>query len=309
MRVMRKCLAFDHAVSINPNGMTQPCCVYYADKPIHYTENWHEEFVELGKKPLFINGCRDCEWEEKQGEPSHMANMNKKLAGHRGVVYWDLKFNNTCNLACRMCKPQDSSTWEQIVTDEYDDQFYNVWKTGWHKDIDKILEQMPSARYLKFTGGEPFLIPQMWQILDYCVANGYAKDIEVEVTTNGTMLKKLDVFKKFKRVEFLVSADAVGERYEYIRPGAKWNTVANNIIELNKDFDVAVSALPMIFNKDNMEDLNEWGRLNNIEVRWSPPLEEPTHLRVDALEICPDKFYKYAKLMDKQHNTNYKDFI
>ena len=309
---MQKCLAFDHAICIHPNKNVTPCCVYMTKQYLQYKDPWQDIFHKQGiqSENGFLDECRDCEWEDKEQGHSHKDNLNEKLAGVEGIAYWDLKFNNTCNLACRMCRPGESRTWTQIVTKEYTDPYYETFEnTKWHKDIDLVLSQLHFVKYLKFTGGEPFMIPQVWKVLDKCIELDIAKDIEVYITTNATILKNLETLKHFKRVQINASVDAIGERYEYIRPGAKWEVVKNNILELNKQFIVTVQALPFIFNKDHKHELNTWCKQNNIEVTWAPPLYEPEHMRIDALEKCPDKFYKYAELMDKQHNTNWREWV
>ncbi len=281
-------------------------------KYLQYKDNWQDHFNKQGiqSESGFIPECHDCEWEDKEEGHSWKDVLNKKLVGSEGITYWDIKFSNTCNLACRMCRPGDSSTWKQIITDDYTDPYYKQFREAtWHKDIDLVLSQIRSVKYLKFTGGEPFMIPQVWRVLNKCIELDIAKDIEVYITTNATMLKHLDKLKQFKKVEILASIDAIGERYEYIRPGAKWQEVKENILELNRQFDLAVTALPFIFNKDHTHELDAWCEENNLEIRWSPPLHDPEHMRIDALERCPDKFYKYAELMDKQHNTNWREWV
>lgn len=309
---MQKCLAFNHAICIHPNKNVTPCCVYIPKEYIQYKDNWRDRFTKQGKQSEngFLPECTDCAWEDKERGVSWKDHLNEKLEGSTGITYWDIKFNNTCNLACRMCRPADSSTWAQQLTGEFTDPYYKKFKEqNWHKEIDTVLDELHNAKYLKFTGGEPFMIPQVWKVLNKCIELDIAKDIEVYITTNGTMLKHLDVLDQFKNVELLVSIDAIGKRYEYIRPGATWDQVSNNVLEMSKRFTTAITALPFIFNKDHKHELNDWAKENNMEVRWSPPLVDPEHMRVDALERCPDKFIKYATLMDNIHGTNWKDWV
>lgn len=309
---MQKCLAFDHAICLHTNKAVTPCCNFIATEYIQYTDNWQEKFAKQGvdSEQGWVPGCDDCEWEDNETGYSLKDRMNENLAGSEGITYFDIKFSNTCNLMCRMCRPADSSIWTQNITDEYTDNYYNIFQQHtWHKEIELVLGQLHKARYLKFTGGEPFLIPHVWQVLDKCIELGIAKNIELLLTTNGTQLKNLDILKQFKSVELLVSVDAVGKRYEYIRPGASWEQVSNNILQMNKEVNTAITALPMIWNKDHRHELDEWGLQNDIEVRWSPPLSNPEHWKIDALERCPDTFIKYAELQDKLHNTNWREWV
>ena len=78
-----------------------------------------------------------------------------------------------------------------------------------------------------------------------------------------------------------------------------------------EEFDTAITALPMLLNKDHMHELNEWGADNSIEIRWSPPLVDPDFLQIDALDdpARRERFIKYITLMDKTWNTDYRDFV
>ena len=45
---------------------------------------------------------------------------------------------------------------------------------------------LPDIKYFEFTGGEPFLITQHFDLLQRAVDSGYAKDIDIHYNTNGT---------------------------------------------------------------------------------------------------------------------------
>ena len=309
---MQKCLAFDHALTIYRAKKVAPCCVYSGER-LDYDSDWKTVFARMGKQSEegFLPGCTDCIVEDRERGTSWKDHLNEKVLHAQGIVYLDFKLHNTCNLACRMCKPNDSSTWEQIITPEYTDRYYNHNPGGLHKELDIVYDLLNNARYLKFTGGEPFLVKSMFRVLDYCIEKDIAKNINVEVTTNGTTLVHLDKFRKFKTASFLVSVDAVGKRFEYIRPGAKWEQVSQNVLQLATEFDTAITALPMLLNKDHQHELDAWGEQNGITVHWSPPLVDPDFLQVDALEdpVKRERFIKYITLMDKTWNTDYREFV
>ena len=171
------------------------------------------------------------------------------------VVNLHLRFGNLCNMKCIMCSPQHSSLW---YDDWLDINYYNgenVYKFGkfktyqltkdkhnrlsmdipkWYEtDIwwDRVREVSSRLRYIYFTGGEPFLVPAMHEMLDYLIDNDYAGDIQLRFDTNLSVInsKLIDKLKKFKNILMCVSIDEVGERYELIRFPGKFDNLISNI--------------------------------------------------------------------------------
>ena len=98
--------------------------------------------------------------------------------------------------------------------------------------MDRML---PDINYFEFTGGEPFLIKQHFDLLTRAVDLGHDKDIDIHYNTNGTQYPvQHKVWKNFKHVQIAFSIDNVGDRFEYERDGAKWATVNSNIKKFQK---------------------------------------------------------------------------
>jgi MoaA/NifB/PqqE/SkfB family radical SAM enzyme len=68
-------------------------------------------------------------------------------------------------------------------------------------------------------------------LLKWLVDNKYAGRIRIKYNTNGTRLptEQLEFWSSFKAVEINVSVDGIGDRFEYLRFPAKWNTVDSTI--------------------------------------------------------------------------------
>lgn len=179
------------------------------------------------------------------------------------VVNLGIRFGNLCNQKCIMCSPEFSSLWYDdyesiygegtavgfggykkynIVKDKHDKNTLNFTK-WWEQDIwwDRLEEIAPSLRHLYMTGGEPLIVPAMQEILDRLISKGYAKNIILRFDTNLSVInnKVIEKFKHFKRIDFCVSLDDVGEKYSLIRFPGNYNTVINNIKKLNDSgFDI-----------------------------------------------------------------------
>jgi hypothetical protein len=129
------------------------------------------------------------------------------------------------------------------------------------------------VRYFEFTGGEPFMIPEHFELLQYAVDKGFAPNIDIHYNTNGTQYPEehLHLWKHFKHVEIAFSIDNVGARFEYERYGAKWDEVESNIKKFkvykdqNKNIDIQICMTVNTLNVYYLEDLCNWVNMNGFD--------------------------------------------
>lgn len=185
--------------------------------------------------------------------PDALSKMREDFSMPFEIPTMELKLNNLCNLKCRMCHPMDSTSWndwEQVeefyerdnnimfhIVNEHNlknkpflDKFQD--SPEWWASLEKNL---PHFRRVEFAGGEPLMDPQHYRILD--MLQPYANQIEIKYATNLSMLGKgertvWNYWPKFKSVAVNVSIDGIGNTYEYIRGNANWNTLVNNIRQI-----------------------------------------------------------------------------
>ena len=124
------------------------------------------------------------------------------------VSYYDLRFGNMCNLACRMCGPTDSHTWYEQWVDYHNDNGYDdthgrvtlkrnnkgrlfTNDYDWHGGElfwNSIEENIPNIRHVYMAGGEPMMIARHYEFLQKCIDMDAAKHIIIEYNTNMTNL-------------------------------------------------------------------------------------------------------------------------
>ena len=232
-------------------GTANPCCLYTGEpmgnlKEESFLDIWHgEKYQKLrqdfldGKKP---SGCAMCWQNEKAGYKSKRLQDRERFDAYKdrvgnpieNPVYMDLKFGTLCNLKCRSCGSVNSSSWkgDEIkaygrVLDDKDALWIKKNPTIW----DELFEIIPTVEQMDFTGGEPFMIEQHFELLRKVVESGHAKNISIHYNTNGTHRPPEDVFdlwKEFKFCEVMFSIDGLFKKFEYIRHGAKWDEVWDN---------------------------------------------------------------------------------
>jgi sulfatase maturation enzyme AslB (radical SAM superfamily) len=119
----------------------------------------------------------------------------------------------------------------------------------------KDAELMKHLNRVCFTGGEPMLIKEYYDYLDFLIDSGLNNQTDIELFTNCSVYnsKFIDRLNKFKHVEFTMSIDGVGKTAEYIRHGMSWETIHKNVLTFNSlpapiklYVNVAISAYTLL---------------------------------------------------------------
>jgi len=303
------------SLEASPIGTVRPCCL--ADDELvndagekfslltadfgdiqnsNNMRNLRKQFL-AGKTP---QTCRKCWNEESAGRTSkrmhtldrlkHMGIDDTWTADSKPLMFLDLKLGNICNLKCRICGSWSSS---QFATEEINFEpaetrkqthAYQMLRAGaWPRENPTFWNQIDSVlndiRYIEFTGGEPFMIREHFQMLQGIVDRGIAHNVEIHYNTNGTIFpdQAEEIWKHFKTVEIAFSIDDVGERFEYQRTNARWDEVQTNIkkfFELKRYLpsiiQLQVCTTVNVFNVHYIDQVANWlqGRPFNF-VYWN----------------------------------------
>jgi MoaA/NifB/PqqE/SkfB family radical SAM enzyme len=157
-------------------------------------------------------------------------------------MFLDLKLGNICNLKCRICGSWSSSQFateelSQLPSEEKKASFaYQMLQAGaWPRENPQFWSEIDNhlndIRYIEFTGGEPFMIREHFQMLQGIVDCGIAHQVEIHYNTNGTHYPEqaMEIWRHFKTVEIAFSIDDLDQRFEYQRSNANWSEVQINI--------------------------------------------------------------------------------
>ena len=255
------------SLEASPIGTVRPCCL--ADDEIQDNDGSKFELATADFAAIqtsnhmqdirtqFLAGhrpetCRKCWNEEDAGRKSkrmytldrlkHSLQDQEWTTDAKPLMFLDLKLGNICNLKCRICGSWSSSQFaaEEISFMPRDEQksshAYRMLRAGaWPKENEHFWQQIDSVlddiRYIEFTGGEPFMIDQHFDMLQHIVDRGIAGQVEIHYNTNGTLFpdRGPDIWQHFKTVEVAFSVDDIGPRFEYQRSNASWGTVKDNI--------------------------------------------------------------------------------
>jgi hypothetical protein len=177
---------------------------------------------------------------------------------------------------------------------------------------DNLKTLLPQIRYFEFTGGEPWLIKEHWDLLEYAVDNNYSNNIDIHYNTNATQWPEDTLlWRYFKRVDIAFSIDNVGDRFEYERYGAKW-IEANEIIDKThalQDTTVPNITTQLCFtiniqNVYYLDELLAWADTKGFGSIYFNMLHSPDHMNIQhmtpqAQELVLNKLKKQFWTTDK----------
>jgi MoaA/NifB/PqqE/SkfB family radical SAM enzyme len=282
-------------------------------------EAYHSEYMQdlrrqfrAGEKPATCSRCWD---EEDAGRDSKRIHSQVRLKHLYDQVDWandnpdqlwfvDLKLGNICNLKCRICGSWSSSKWAEEELAYMPKDFnkkehiaYTWLKAGaWPRKTttfwDNLRELLPNIKYFEFTGGEPWMIQEHFDLLKYAAAMGYSKNIDIHYNTNATQELNEDtqIWNQFGRVDIAFSIDNVGDRFEYERYGADW-VLANKIIDdvhfaRRADTPNITTQLCFTVNIQNvyyLDELLDWADTKGFGDIYFNMMHSPDHMSIQRM--------------------------
>jgi sulfatase maturation enzyme AslB (radical SAM superfamily) len=239
-------------------------------------------------------------------------------AGDVNMAYMDIRFNNLCNLKCRSCGPQFSSSWFEDHKQMYgklDHPKILKVRDDMLNFMDELEPLLATVERVYWAGGEPLITDEHYRILDKWIAMG-KRDVKMDYTTNFTQMgyKKKTAFEywnAFETVRVAASLDANHARGEYLRKNMDWTQVVKNrrdMIEQCPHVYFELTPTVSAYNVLNLPDFHrEWieeGLLEPQNIRINILLD-PTYMR---LQILPPWIKDRVRQRYDQHITYLKQF-
>lgn len=225
-----------------PDQRVSPCCEWNGE---YFNGNAEEyvrsDFLANIKENMMNNDysvikktCAECLSLDAYGGTKSSRHFYRKLVDNgtynpERINMLDYRPDNLCNLKCIMCAPMASNLIEEEAIK------YEEFVPLIHKDTTDVVNiDLYNLKTLKLVGGEPTVNKKMFFIMDYLIEHEISKNISIHYITNCTSINSfwLDRVKQFKNHTVTMSIDAIGPTFEYIRHGAKWNTVKLNVEKL-----------------------------------------------------------------------------
>jgi molybdenum cofactor biosynthesis enzyme MoaA len=348
------CPMLYRGVAVYPVGTFSPCCfTFRADTPITSFKGYRKSEYLQAMKDDFKNGkwpeqCARCKSTEESGAISkrqHEINKFKRKYRHdrfdmnKNLDVIDLRLSNLCNQACVFCNPVNSSL-IQKEAEEYGSEhtkhtldLFEAYKkqnrldktrTSFsNEEIYKMIDVIAPNGRLYFTGGEPSILKQVHEILQYVIDAGKSRDVFLEFSSNFHALnpKFLKLLQHFSG-RMWISFDAIGPEYEYIRHHGVWETAKQNVLEFKKRFNkwqIEITPAQFMLNAWADFELMDWAIENDIKVTHDNFLHNPTWLDIRLLPMSVrleilERIQEYKKKIknvdtDPSLYTNYEKFL
>jgi len=299
-----------------------PCCQSDQTKPWGNLEHYSVMDIVNGEranamrlkmlKNVPCSECKNCYALEKNGSVSRRTRSNEKYSHLRQVfveqtnidgslstfepMNLDLRLNNTCNLKCRTC---DGAASSQIAYEEKK-LFGNTTnldrtptKTTRSYVLDKVIGFVDRADRIDFAGGEPLLMLEHFSILDRLIDLGKT-DVQLSYITNFTLpnfkgKNILDIWSRFSDISVKASLDGHGAVFEYVRHGASWPEIEQNLFSLRQQCPhvrFQVFSTISVFSAESVMELQQkWHQSNMLDIR---------HFRLNPVSV--NDFYSLCTL-------------
>ena len=340
-------LPFTH-MAIEADGDIRPCCIgkpfdlNIRNKSVEsvFNDPIREEFVNAFRENKQHPACIDC-WEQPfirakfstapQSINTTLDFMNTGVLPEKQLKWLEVKPGNRCNLKCRICGVHNSSQWTKdaaelinitlkskghdLIKFKDSKQFKITQKSDWIDDPEfwVNLAGFEQIEYLHFMGGEPFMVPEHFKMLERMVSDPTidCSKIDIGYNTNGTYFPSpdnIELYKNFKLVKFSLSIDDFGPRFDYQRTLAEWDQVSNNLVKFarldmeEKTFSCMLDPTVSIFNIFYVDEI--WDKFEEMGLnRYNGHLQHFVFSGPDSITNLPDsvKSELTAKLENSKH--------
>jgi len=272
-----------------PDNRVNPCCYFsgsLGDAGTHSLEEiWNNSKTRqlrldmLEEKP--VDDCNTCYIKEGayKDDTVFRASYNRNFIKHFKKVtstnsdgsldqfelnQLNYKPNNLCNLQCRMCISEWSSSLHQVERAIGKTVIGGALKQSNSNLLVQYTKHIDHLQQIIFEGGEPLMMKETYDFVEL-LDKHKRHDIQLQYITNMTHTglgkrQALDIWRNFSNVIVYASLDAEHERGLYLRPGSyKWNQIVSfrqQMIEQRPDIFFCVQSTLTLLNALHMPDFH-----------------------------------------------------
>ena len=244
-----------------------------------------------------IPECVKCVEQESRGYKSMRSTDNKEYffsqTASDGSVSlksntMELHYGNVCNLKCRMCSQNYSNqVGKELLEIGQEDKNFIEWVikesgnvNNWTNNLSVEYSWFQNTKTknklndfisknietLTVIGGEPTIIPEFYDLFEYCEKQDTLKNKHFTIVTNltNTNPKMVRCLPKLKSWTIWASLDGIGERTEYIRYPSNFKKIQENLLFYKsllkkcKNGRIIFSPAIQLLNIDQLDEMLEW---------------------------------------------------
>jgi len=294
------CTKLFNGLMITVPGGVNSCCLmeifYYGDARLTdldkiMNNNLHKKIKNDSLNGIRNKACQQC-WDMEDNP--NTVDMSGRLHALKYYDKWmkdensfkiellDLRWKNTCNLACIMCDAQFSSKWLKELNKKHDFPLIITEKMKKY-----IYENIANFKEIYLAGGEPLQMKENIELLSKLLEIN--PNVSIRLNTNLSVIDT-EVYKLLKQfpqenVQWNVSIDGELDIFEYVRWPGKWLDMYQNLRTLLETYDnVYCDILVNIVNCENVLLLANDVLINDLHIDPDrikfTPLTHPVELDV-----------------------------
>lgn len=277
------CAAPWRGLHINPRGDVKVCCAGDPNMLGNLNQHTIHEIISSNRLQEIRNTmrqgtlhpeyCRNCIEAERYGSSERQwhndisPEVDRSSDEHRPALI-DARWNITCNLSCNYCGPKCSSKWAGLMKIQHQ----SGARPYYEQVCDYIDQHQDSVREVALVGGEPLLLPENRRLLSVI-----PKDAVVTLITNLSVdfrdNKVVEKLRQRSRVGWSMSFDNVGERFEYVRSGADWQLLKDNVQKVKALTELmghwgGIHSVYNLYNCTRLRELREYADHAGFAIQW-----------------------------------------
>lgn len=330
------CAAPWRGLHINFRGDVKTCCAgdpnmlgdlnHHSMQDILHGDTLREIRKTIKGGSLHPQYCSNCIKAERFGRSERHwhndVNQDFDVASadvdHFDPTIIDIRWNTTCNLSCNYCGEYCSSKWQSIKSNI---TIRSQVRPYYAQVCDFLEAHASDIREVAMVGGEPLLLPENERLLDVI-----PKDCIVTVITNTSIdLEKNKIFQKLAqrhRVGWSMSFDNIHDRFEYVRHGAEWIKLGENIKLLqglmrDQGHWGGIHSVYNVYNCTRLVEFRTWAHEQGLTVLWQnlfqpeylDPLRHGNQLRELAAEEAQRLLTACGSYMDPNERSFFEHAI
>lgn len=299
----------DFRLNILGNTLVDVCSKCTRDE--HYG-NDSRRFKSNQKSVIFTKTAFEPSWQQSPGRKHFEYSINNSGTTTSYPIDLHIDLGNYCNLACKMCNAEASSTiasqevkWGIETSRPFLGQDWTRDQEVWENFKQQLL-QIPGLNQIHLMGGETLLTPRFEDLVDFMIEHKRF-DQCFSFVSNGTVYKPelMSKLSKFKRVGIELSIESLGTQNSYVRQGTDTALVLKNI-ELYKSWcndsniNVTIRTAPGALTISTYADLLRYSLQNKFIVK-SNMISNPKYLDIVVLPDNIKSVYLLAldRLLDE----------
>ena len=291
-----------------------PCCRFHTR---FLKGKGFKEIRETMMRNEWHPGCYKCKSDEEVKGSSMRTEADEFFDDFTDTVrleYLEITVGRLCNLACLSCGSEFSHTWDkdEIALGISSEDKIKKLKEVQEYDLDNLdLNNLKHVKFIKVTGGEPFLHKQFLNLIVRLADSDLAGQISLEIFTNCTWYPaklELNALMKFKHIQLSPSIDGVGSTNDLLRYPSKWEKIEATLdkwIELRDAtgrLNIATATTVSVMNAPQLHEFIHWARVHKGIGVILQTVYEPHYMSV---EHWPDWYKQTLDMIVEQQFSGF----